>query len=283
MLNVGELSPGVREKLERGEITGADAENYLRFRKKVRRVIDGNRVITNNRYTKNAKRGLNTAQVIDLVVQFSVFSNRFPAIEALRYANARKPARKKGSRTVLSNEIGVKMNWDTWDTEGQTFSHEDAHVTWIQHLGEELGLDPWTEMCNWELGTPATHRFLEGFEESYGSLDDNEGAGASFAVETWAGFGIGEGEDVENNNFWKELITGLEIYNKTHGRSIPISFFRYHFRLERGHVASVERESEGTFFDSDFDEEKWFEGARKALKALNIFWLGLERTRKQLA
>jgi hypothetical protein len=64
---------------------------------------------------------------------------------------------------------------------------------------------------------------------------------------------------------------------------LNVGFFQYHFNLEIAHVANVEHELEEVFFDPGFDENKWFEGAQKALDAIHILWLGLEESRKQLA
>jgi len=288
MLHVGELPSGVLEKLEREEITGADAERFLGALERKRREIDEHPLIVKNIFTKEFKNGTaNLEQVKDLVVQFSVFSNHFLVIQCKRMVNSTTEVARRGARSILANEIGVAIDMDEGDADGGTFLHKSAHLNWLMEIGDMLGIDSRT-LGRWALGTEATQRFLTQLEEVYGSRDSNIGSGASFAIETWAGFGIGGNAKAESNNFWKELITGLEGFNANHRlpHGLPpvgIEFFQYHFDLESAHVANVEHELEEIFFDPDFDEEKWFEGARKALDAMHIFWLGLEETRKQLA
>lgn len=257
---------------------------------RLQREIHQHPVIVNNPYTKWFKMGnANTEQVKDLVLQFSVFSNYFLVIQCKRMVNAPSEAVMKLARDIMVNELGVKMNTtedNFGDTDGNKFQHKNAHLNWLRKIGEMLDLDPDT-LGNWSIGTEATHKFLEQLEEAYGSRDNNIGGGASFAIETWAGHGIGHGEENEYNNFWKELVIGLEVYNKKHrepeGKApIGMGFFQHHFDIEAGHVKTVEKELEEEFFSPGFDEEKWFEGARRALQAIYIFWLGLNETRKKL-
>ena len=95
------------------------------------------------------------------------------------------------------------------------------------------------------------------------------GAGASFAVETWAAWGIGQGPEAEANNFWKELIVGIQGYNKAYRISkgpkpIPTGFFQYHFDIEKGHAPNVMTELRETFEDEGFRESKWLAGGFRA-------------------
>ena len=63
-------------------------------------------VIQRNPYTKWFKRGeANTEQVIDLVVQFSVFSNHFIPLEAKRMVNAATEEAEKEARAILGSGI----------------------------------------------------------------------------------------------------------------------------------------------------------------------------------
>jgi len=62
-------------------------------------------VIQRNPYTKWFKRGeANTEQVIDLVVQFSVFSNHFIPLEAKRMVNAATEEAEKEARLAAEQE-----------------------------------------------------------------------------------------------------------------------------------------------------------------------------------
>jgi len=244
-------------------------------------------VIRNNPYTKWFKRGeANTAQVIDLVVQFSVFSNHFIPLEAKRMVNAATEEEEKEARAILGSEIGVSIDVSTGSIEGHRFSHNAAHIKWLRDLGEMLGLDR-NQLGKWALGSESTHRFLKELEEVYGSPDNNIGAGASFAIESWAGYGIGKGEEEESNNFWKELIAGLEGYNRENRKELGlpllnVGFFKFHLGLESGHVANVEHELAEVFVRRDFNQQKWLQGAANALEAILVFWKGLDEKRKTL-
>lgn len=245
-------------------------------------------VIQQNLYTKWFKRGeANTAQVVDLVVQFSVFSNHFIPLEAKRMVNAATEQEEREARAILGSEIGISIDATTGNIEGHRFSHNSAHIKWLRDIGEMLGLDR-NQLGKWALGSPATHRFLKLLEEVYGSPDNNIGSGASFAIESWAGHGIGKGEEAESNNFWRELIVGLEGYNQRNRMNLGlpplnIGFFKFHFGLESGHVANVEHELAQVFIRRDFDRAKWLYGTTQALEAILIFWKGLEETRHTLA
>lgn len=245
-------------------------------------------VITDNPYTKWFKRGeANTAQVIDLIIQFSVFSNHFIPLEAKRMVNAATEEEEKEARAILGSEIGVSIDATTGNIEGHRFSHNAAHIKWLRDVGEMLGLER-NQLGKWALGSEATHRFLKELEEVYGSPDNNVGAGASFAIESWAGFGIGKGEEAESNNFWKELITGLEGYNRRTRKGLGLpplktGFFKFHLELESGHVANVEHELAEVFIRRDFDRDRWLFGATHALEAILIFWKGLDEQRRALA
>ena len=281
------IPDAVANKLRRHEITADQSRAFEAHLERVEEEIYSHAVIRHNPYTRWFRGGTaNTPQVRDLVVQFSVFSNYFLPLEAKRMVNALTEEEEKKARSILCNELGVPINVRTGSIEGFRFSHDHAHIKWLRDIGESLGLGR-DELGKWRLGTAATHQFLEDLERVYGSPDNAIGSGASFAVESWAGFGIGQNEAAENNNFWKELITGLESYNEKHRAggglpSVDVGFFQHHFDLELAHVRNVEEELAETFFMGSFDEDKWYDGARRALDAVHIFWKGLDQARRQL-
>jgi len=244
-------------------------------------------IIQQNSYTKWFKRGgATTSQVADLVTQFSVFSNHFIPLEAKRMVNSATEEEEMEACDMLASEIGVSIDPNTGNIEGHRFSHNSAHIKWLRDVGEMLGLNR-DALGKWALGSPSTHRFLTNLEKVYGSPDNNIGSGASFAVESWAGYGIGKGEEVESNNFWKELITGLEGYNQRNRAPLQlpplnVGFFRFHLGLESGHVANVVHELQQTFANPGFDSDKWFTGATRALESIRVFWNGLDRSRRKL-
>jgi hypothetical protein len=272
----------------RGRITTAEADAFRDQLRRVEAEVYSHEVIRWNPYTKWFKQGnANTAQVKELIVQFSVFSNHFIPLEAKRMVNAATEAEECEARSILGNEIGVPINRTTGNIEGFRFSHEFAHIKWLRDIGEMLGLSR-DALGRWALGSASTHRFLTELEQVYGNPDNNVGSGASFAIESWAGYGIGQGEEAESDNFWKELVVGLEAYNRKHREPeglprLDVSFFQHHFDLEVAHVVNVETELTETFFGADFDADKWHYGARHALDAMLVFWKGLEESRLALA
>lgn len=256
---------------------------FAAFRKRIEGEFFSHPVIVRNPYTKWFRQGLaGEDQVRDLLLQFSVFSNHFVALQAKRLVNAATEEGERTARYILVSECGVGMDPVTGSTEGRSFSTQNAHLNWLRETGKVLGLEP-RRMGRWEEGSPSTHAFLEGLDRTYGSRDGQIGAGASFAIENWAAFGIGKGE-AESDNFWKELITGLEAFNRRRrGREpLPLGFFQYHFELETGHGANVWRELEESFTEPGFDAGKFLAGGREALAAIHTFWLGLDKTRRRL-
>ena len=262
-------------------------KNLELFKKRIEKDFFQHPVIVNNPYTKWFKQGLaNTEQVKDLLLQFSVFSNHFIAVQCKRMVYASTIEGEEAARAILLNECGVGMNVKSGSIEGQKFTTANAHINWLRKIANIMDLDP-KKIGRWEIGTKATHEFLEGLDKTYGSHDGQIGAGASFAIETWAAYGIGKGEKEESNNFWEELIVGLEGYNKKHRlpknqELLPTGFFQYHFETEAGHGVNVWQELEETFKQSDFDEEKYIEAGKTALKSIYTFWCGLDEIRKRL-
>jgi hypothetical protein len=257
------------------------APAFEAFKARLEREFFAHPVIVDNAYTRWFARGMaSEAQIRDLILQFSVFSNHFLVVQAKRMVWARSEESERLARFILMNECGVALDRETGSAEGKTFTTRNAHINWLRELGAELGLNP-RDLGRWDLGTKATHAFLRGLDRTYGSPDPSLGSGASFAIETWAAFGIGDPE-IEHRNFWHELIAGLEAFNAREGRDLPLGFFKYHFQLESGHGANVWKELESSFQDPEFDPEKFLEGGRKALESIWTFWKGLDRTRKTL-
>lgn len=263
------------------------SKNFNSFKKRIEKEFFKHPVIVNNPYTKWFKKGLaNTAQVKDLVEQFSVFSNHFIVTQAKRMVNAETLEGEECARAILLNECGVGQNVKTGSVEGNRYSNRNAHINWLRKIAEMLDISP-KKIGRWSTGTKSTHKFLNGLDKTYGSRDGQIGAGASFAIETWAAYGIGHGKKAESNNFWMELVTGLKTYNKKQRipkglKPLPLGFFLYHFQTEAGHGVSVWQELEETYYRPDFNEEKFIKAGKQALKAIYTFWLGLDKSRKKL-
>lgn len=243
--------------------------------------IKRHKVILANPYTKwFAEEKIKTRDVENLLVQFSVFSNHFLRIQCTRMVNAVELGieAERGGREILVTEMGVRQD--------QTFNHDSAHINWLRETAGPLELAPPKipyHLGAWKLGLPTTHQFLNKLEAAYGNRDPSIAAGASFAIETWAGFGL-KSSETEHLNFWKQLIVGLHFFNADQvvweKSPLKLDFFEFHVEDEKKHVESVERELLETFDLPQFDIDKWREGAFRALDAILLFWEGLDEQRK---
>lgn len=245
-------------------------------------------IILNNPYTKWFRRGdANPAQMMDLFKQFSVFSNYFLVIQCENMVFASTEQEERGARAILGSEIGVGLDVHTGDIEKNTFSHAHAHINWLRETAEELCKDfdfDSLTLGSWSLGYLSTHDFLKKLRRLYGSRNRNKRAGATFAIETWAGFGIGQGREAEDNNFWRELVVGIEKFNDMYRlpkRLEPIDprFFQWHFDIEAGHALNVMEQLKSYYENTDFNAHEWFQGGNGSLDALSIFWNGLNVSR----
>lgn len=285
--DLNRLPESTRKKLKLGKITKGKAEKFGVFLKKIEREFFQHPVIQINPYTQWLREGeITTEQLRDLIRQWGVFSNHFLVVQCKRMVQAKSPEAERGARSILANEIGVGMDIEQGDCDGKTFHAKNAHINWLRELAKLIGMDPMT-LGAWENGSEATHAFLKGLEETYGSFDGNIGSGASFAIETWAAFGIGGTPKEEARNFWSEHIEGLKKYNDRERiakglKPLPLGFFQYHFKIEGGHGANVFHELEETFFSDEFNETKYMAGGKKALEAIYTFWKGLDATRKKI-
>ncbi len=248
----------------------------------IQKEIHEHPVILNNEYCKWFKKGEFTRiQLIDLFKQFAVFSKWFLLVQMMRLLNSKDLDAETHARYILANELGVKILPDG-SAEDQMFKTSWAHINWLRQTAEPLGLNP-EELGSWESASYSTREFIEGLEKTYGSKNGEVGRGASYAIETWASWGIGEGKKSESNNFWHELITGIKIFNQNHlldnGKTIPLDFFQFHFESEKGHGDNVLEELKESFSKPDFDPTKFIDGGKLALDAIYIFWLGLDHER----
>src|SRR6185437_13816761 len=183
-----------------------------------------------------------------------------------RVINADTLRSARESKEILMNELGVIYNKPRGgaanepassdkDREGDpalvstegtvdggTFRFQAAHLEWILHFGQPLGLT-FDDLGKRRHGTPPTLRFCDELFRLYGSDDYNEAQGAAFAVENWAAAG-----------FWKELIAGLQKFSKTNGTELSLAFFTWHDKLEDQHKAHVWDELKACYFSPKFRE-----------------------------
>lgn len=260
--------------------------DFNAFRRRLERELAAHPVVAANPFTEWFAQGKATeADLRDLVEQFSVFSNHFLVVQAKRLVNANTEAGERCARDILVNECGVAMDPREGTAEGRRFTSANAHIQWLRSLGRALGLDP-RVLGRWELGRHETRGFLETLDRTYGSRDPIVGAGASFAVETWASWGIGKGPGQEKRNFWRQLIDGFEAFEAKQpagSEPLPLGFFKFHFAVEGGHGASVWAELERDFAEPGFDEDAFVKAGKEALDGVLLFWTGLDRQRRRVA
>jgi len=255
------------------------------FWNRIQKDVHSHPVITHNPYCKWFKRGeISHNQMVDLFEQFAVFSKWFLLVQLMRVLHASDIGAETHARFILAHELGVGINPDG-STENQPFKTPWAHINWLRETAKPLKLDVQT-LGNWETASPSTRCFIHSLEKTYGSKDAEISRGASYAIETWAASGIGMSLEHESNNFWKELITGIERYNKMNhlkgNHAIPLDFFLFHFNSEKRHGDNVFDEMQTSFYSPQFDAQKFFKGAEEALEAIYTFWLGLDKTRKTI-
>ncbi|WP_447970138.1 hypothetical protein [Nitrospira sp. M1] len=260
-------------------------DRFEDFWESVQDKIHSHPVIVNNPYCKWFKQGDATEeQLIDLFEQFAVFSKWFLLAQLMRVLNASDLEAETHARYILANELGVRLNSDG-STENQPFKTQWAHINWLRETARPLNLDP-EKLGSWNSASSSTRAFIKGLEETYGNKDGEVGRGASYAIETWAAWGIGNGEAAESNNFWKELITGIKMYNTNNklgdASAIPLKFFLFHFNSEKGHGDNVLDELKDSFFKPEFDGQKFIDAGVKALNSIYTFWAGLDQTRKEI-
>ncbi|QPJ61621.1 MAG: hypothetical protein G3M70_06865 [Candidatus Nitronauta litoralis] len=261
------------------------SKSFENFWEIIEKEIHQHPVIISNVYCKWFKRGeASEAQIVDLFEQFAVFSKWFLLAQMMRMLQASDLEAEIQARYILVNELGVGISPDS-ATENQLFKTSWAHINWLRETAKPLPLDA-TQLGSWNSASLATRKFIEGLERNYGSKDGNVGHGASYAIETWASWGIGGSEADENNNFWKELISGLEKCNSRRRQNnqpeIPLDFFLFHFNSEKQHGDNVFDELRHSFDKPEFHYEEFLFGARKALEAIHTFWLGLNNARKRI-
>lgn len=262
------------------------SKNFGSFWGLLEKEIHCHPVIVNNPYCKWFKQGkANKNQMIDLFNQFAVFSKWFLLVQLMRMLNAPNVDAETHARYILANELGVGISPDG-SSENQPFKTRWAHINWLRETSKSLKIKSHT-LGSWDSASTSTKKFIAELEATYGNRDGEIGRGASYAIETWAAWGIGQGTNFETNNFWSELISGIRIYNSKHGltppNAIPLDFFQFHFESEKSHGDNVLEEIEHSFSSPEFDEEKFLNGAHKALDAIYIFWKGLDENRKKIA
>jgi hypothetical protein len=288
------ISPRIEERLDRGELTPEQVEDFRRFLAEVDRDFLRHRIITDNEYTRWFQTGQATdAELRHFIRQFSVFSNQFLIAALLKVINAPSLQQARASKEILLNELGViyrrpgqpiaargQQTEDEKDREGDpelvstegtvdggTFRFRAAHFEWLCGVAEGLGMG-FEDLGKRRHGRPATLYFCDELQRLYGSEDPQVAEGASFAVENWAAAG-----------FWQELEDGLLRIKETRHPRLRLAFFTWHNRVEAQHAGHTMEELEDVFFDAGFSHDKFFLGGREILDAIAVFWDGLNDDR----
>ncbi|MDJ0901287.1 MAG: hypothetical protein QNJ55_21025 [Xenococcus sp. MO_188.B8] len=288
------VSQRIKNRLHRGELTSKQVEQFRFFLTEVDRDLLHHRIITNNRYTRWFSLGKATDQQLrHFIRQFSVFSNQFLVAALLKTINSPTLRQSRSSREILLNELGVIyrnpqqskrdrsiMTEEEKDREGdpELVSTEGtvdggicrfqaAHFEWLLQVATALGFS-FADIGKRRHGTLTTLHFCDELIRLYGSDDPQIAQGASFAVENWAAAG-----------FWQELEDGLSEIKQTRHPQLPLAFFSWHNRVEAQHAGHTLEELEAVYFNPDFNRAKFFQGGREILKAIAVFWDGLNSDR----
>jgi hypothetical protein len=288
------VSDRIERRLNTGELTKSQVEEYRRFLDVAERELMNHRIVRDNKYTKWFQQGLATDDELRFFVQqFSVFSNQFLVAALLRVINSGSIDQMHACKQILLNELGViyrkpdaptagngSLSDDDKDREGDPdlvstegtvdggiFRFRAAHFEWLLKIGEQLGLG-FNDLGKRRHGRPKTLFFCDELQRTYGSEDGQFAEGASFAVENWAAAG-----------FWQELEDGLMQIKTARIPKLPLAFFTWHNRVEGQHAGHTLEELEETYFSEGFDREKFLEGGRQILDGVAAFWDGLEEDR----
>ena len=246
-------------------------------------------IVTKNNYCDWFRTGnANNQQVKDLVQQFSVFSNLFLLAQLRKVINSPSIDEMRASKEILANEIGVvfkapgKKNKQVANghdpsvvsvqgsVEGGVYSHRAAHFEWLLDVGKPLGLG-FEDIGKRRHGSEATLHFCDKLYEIYGSDDPSVSIGASFAIEHWA-----------NAGFWDCLVDGFQKVNSAGTiPKTPLGFWRFHQALEAQHAEHTMDELEEAYAEGRIvDEDAFFHGANAILDACEVFWSGLDASRR---
>jgi len=288
------LSSRIQARLQQGQLTQAQVNEFQAFLVEIDRQFLQHRIIIHNAYTHWFQRGEATdAELRHFIQQFSVFSNQFLIAALHKEINAPTLQQSRASREILLNELGViyrkpepaiatqpalteaekdregdpELVATEGTVDGGICRFRAAHFEWLVQVAASLGLD-FADIGKRKHGTATTLHFCDELIRLYGNDDPQIAEGASFAVEHWAAAG-----------FWQELEDGLMQIKQTRHPQLPLAFFTWHNRVEAQHAGHTLEEIEAVYFSPDFELTKFFQGGREILEAIAVFWDGLESDR----
>ena len=263
--------------------------DYNRFKERIQSELMTHEIIVNNKYTKWFKDAdLSIQEVRHFAVQFSVFSNWFMVAQLKKVINAGSLEEMRKSKEILASELGTVFNNKNKKKEitrnpesdeenilvstegtvdGGKFLFKAAHFEWMLDFGKPLDLQ-FNDLGKLKHGTKTTLHFMNELERLYANEDFSVGSGASYAVENWAAAG-----------FWKELIQGLEKFKKNNLPNLPLSFFKWHDKVEDQHASHTHEELKEVYFYPEFSEEEFIQSGKEMLAGVQTFWDGLNNDR----
>ncbi len=236
------------------------------FKECIRIKLLSHPVITDNKYTAWFARGeLSLAQVQDLFQQFSVFSLLFLVAQLKKFIYAPNEATRKAAWEILVSELGGDFCPQETSVDGSSIYFDHAHYQWLLVTASHFGLNESDLGVRHARGS--TLHFCATLERLYGSQNYTVAHAASYAVENWAVAG-----------FWKELISGLRIFNGKRGVQSTITFFVDHDRVEDSHAWHTQQELKEFYLSEDsIDEDLFIRTGIEMLDAVKIFWDGLAK------
>ncbi|CAM3060497.1 hypothetical protein [Moritella viscosa] len=278
------------EEIQSGHFDLDKAQNFLAFQSRINNELLNHKVITANPYTQwFCNASLNDAQIKQLIVQFSVFSNQFLVAQLEKMLNAETLEEMRASKEILANEIGVVYKnptrnratqltpdeRDFGDIEGSidggAFHFKAAHFELLNQLADYFDI-AFNQIGRRQFGSAKTLFFCDELVRLYGSASYATSTAASYAVENWAAAG-----------FWDELVAGFNHYRQTRNlKGLPLTFFTWHAKLEANHANHTQEELEAYYFNNDVDEDHFIVSGNEMLDGVYTFWQGLDEERKRI-
>jgi pyrroloquinoline quinone (PQQ) biosynthesis protein C len=251
-------------------------DNFLNFKNEIDQKINSHPSIANNLYTLWFSSGCQTQKDMeDFIIQYSIFSNDLNHALMCKMISAKTRESMRQTKELLMNELGViyKPSGTEYDPEnmenlgsvdGGRFRFSAGHYEWLADTGEAIGLR-YDQFGRTNQGNEESQEFSKIMIDLYKS-DYSDSDGANYALEHWAASG-----------FWLELIDGFNKFGKKHNKKIPIGFFTYHYKIESQHKKHTETSLKQIFYDKNFNQEDFINGAIKILDGLHLFWIGLQK------
>ena len=186
-LNLADAEAKNREVSTRNRDFKTDETNLSPFAKVALHAVERHPIIMKNQYTEwFADGSASVAQIKNLIVEFSVFSNLFLQAQLRKVLNAPSLHEMREGKEILANELGVVFNnqqgkgrrdaqegvGNGFDPdlaryavtegsiEGGFYSHRAAHFEWLLDAGKSMGIE-FADMGKRKDGSNATLFFCD--------------------------------------------------------------------------------------------------------------------------